>query len=271
MVTWNRRFLINHVLYNIWRNDFPFKLVVIDNASTDSTRKYLLKHQDKIDKLILNKKNIGCNAFNQGIHYVEGNYVCLQADDHILPSNWVENMYQTVKTVEKKMKVGWICSTNTVAYPKKWYKKPMTFEQWRSLPKLKMIPWHKRWLSRTVTKTFKFGKTVYKEAKAVGSGSTIIPIKTFRKVGLFRSYGLRGLYDGEWNSRIRVYGFSGGYTLNASILHVKETYLRPEKYRHGKASLIPTRKQKAQMNKDFRENAVSARKGIPPPSVPKLV
>ena len=270
LLTWNRRYLVNHALYNLLKNKFPFKLVVIDNASTDGTREYLLEHKDEIDELILNKRNIGCVAFNDGIRKAEGNYVTLQADDNILQPNYLRKMYSVVKTVEKRMKIGWICSANMVAYPKKWYTKPMSFEEWSYHPEIRILRWNKRWLATTVTKTFRWGTIIYKEAKAVGSGGTIIPIKTLKKIGLFRTYGLRGLYDGEWNSRLRMYGYSAGYTLNASLIHVKEVYLRPKRHKEGKASLKPSAKQKAEMKRHFRENALYAKKGLPPPSVPKL-
>lgn len=277
-LTWNRRYLIHSVLYNVWRNNFPFKLVIVDNNSTDGTREYLLEHKDEIDTLILKRKNFGCVVLNEAIRHAASSskYVALNADDHILHPKWAETMYQAIKAAEQKIKIGYISSILHYAIPKKGsmeYLKThkIPYEQFFNNPWIRIDPWNGTIERTTCTSSIKFGNMIYTDARAVGGGGTIIPINTFKKLGLFRSYGLRGLYDGEFRSRCAQYGLRVGYLWSTAFVHVKEMFLNPERYADGYRSIRPTAEQQAQLNRDSLENQKSAKKGIPPPSAPQLL
>lgn len=276
MLTWNRRYLIHSVLHNIWRNNFPFKLVVIDNNSTDGTREFLLEHKDEIDTLILKRKNIGCAAFNEGIKEAEGNYLSIQADDHILPPNWMQKMYNAIRTVKRHIKnIGYISSAIHYAIPKKdtlsyLRNHKLPYEHWFGNAHIRIDPWKGTHERKTHFTIYHFDKVTYMDARAVGNGGTIIPLSTFKKIGLFRTYGLRGLYDGEWRGRCKLYGLRAGYTTNTAFVHVKEFHLRPKRVKEAYASIKPTAKQLKMLGRDQRENKKYAKKGVPPPSVPKL-
>ena len=108
------------------------------------------------------------------------------------------------------------------------------------------------------------------DARAVGNGGAMIPRSTFQKLGLFRTYGLRGLYDGEFRSRCKQYDLRVGYVTNTAFVHVKENFLFPDRVAAAYASIKPTATQQAQLTLDVRENRIWASKGVPPPSVPKL-
>ena len=70
--------LLNRVL-NIQVNK---QLIVVDDASSDGTQELLLKYKNKIDKLILHKKNLGKGAcIKSAQKYVKGNYVGIQDAD----------------------------------------------------------------------------------------------------------------------------------------------------------------------------------------------
>lgn len=71
VTTYNLENYISQALDSILnqKTDFPFKIVIADDASTDNTldiiKKYKKKHQDKID-LILQERNVGslCNSIS---------------------------------------------------------------------------------------------------------------------------------------------------------------------------------------------------------------
>lgn len=268
-LTWNRRYMINHVLHNLFKNDFPFKTVIVDNASTDGTREYLLEHKDEIDELILKTINVGCVALNEAIRRAEGDYISIQADDHILSSNYLESMYHAIKTIEKEKNVGYVSSILHYALPRKWYKTPMTYEEWMNNPEIQINKWEETSEKKSITHTHKFDDVIFQEAKHIGSGGTIIPKRTFERIGLFRSYGLRGVYDGEFKLRCLTYGLSVGYTPCTAFLHVKEHFTNPKRYKAGIASLTEP-KALAQLKKDMEENRKAAQRNVPPPSVPIL-
>lgn len=278
-VSFNRRFVINHALYSLRRNDLPFKLVVIDNGSTDGSRKYLLEHKDEIDELILNEENLGCSiAYNEGIRRCEGNYVSLQGDDHVLAPHWIDQMYHIVKTLEQHVEdfkhtgdLGYVSSILHYILPKQWYEKPMTYEEWMNHPGIRKDLWEGTLEARSVGKTYRYGDVVYQETGLVGNAGTVFPIRTFEQLGLFRThYGLRGLYDGEFRQRCAIYNRSVGYTPNVAFLHLKEHFLRPEMVEYAHACLRPTPQLMKQLGIDFEEDKKAAKLGIPPPSVPKL-
>ncbi len=282
-LTWNRRYLIQSVLSNIWSNKFPFKLIIIDNNSTDGTREYLLKHKNRIDELILNDKNEGCKALNTAIRHAEGKYITIQADDHILHPKWVKTMYLAIKTIQKKVKnIAYVSSALHYAIPRKGSLKylknhKIPYKQWFNNSYVRIDPWKKTHERKTHYTIHHFltgkknpKKITYMDARAVGNGGSIIPISTFKKLGLYRTFGLRGLYDGEFRSRCKQYGLRVGYTTNTAFVHVKENFLFPKRVKQAYASIKPTPKQKIMLQKAVRENRASAKKGIPPPSVPKL-
>lgn len=272
ILTWNRRYMINHVLHNLFRNDFPFKTVIIDNASTDGTKEYLVEHKDEIDRLILNERNVGCVAYNDGIRLCDGNYVSLQGDDHVLEPHWIDRMYHAVKTIENNVgNFGYVSSILHYALPRQWYEQPMTYDRWVKHPDIRVDPWEGTVESKSINKTHRYdGNVTYQEALLVGNSGTIFPMRTFKRLGLFRTYGLRGLYDGEFRHRCRIYGLSVGYTPDAAFLHVKENFVNPERVTNAFASVKPTPQQMEKLLKDFEEDKEAAQKRIPPPSAPKL-
>jgi len=90
VVTYNRRHLLQQTLEGIFeRTETPYRLIVIDNHSTeDDTVDYLktLKEAGKIDVLILCEKNIGlAPAYTLSMDYVESEYFVCANDDLVVP------------------------------------------------------------------------------------------------------------------------------------------------------------------------------------------
>ena len=69
--------------------NYPYEIIVIDNASTDESAKYLNFIQSKYDniKAVFNDKNIGFSAANnQAAKYARGKYLMILNSDVIVPT-----------------------------------------------------------------------------------------------------------------------------------------------------------------------------------------
>ncbi len=82
---------------NIIKNTlYPYRLILIDNASGDDTRKYLesLKNRNPLDvELIRNEENLGfVKAVNQGLKISSAPYICILNNDTIPAPGWLEKM-----------------------------------------------------------------------------------------------------------------------------------------------------------------------------------
>lgn len=103
--------IVRHTLY-------PYRLIIIDNASEAATRDYLasLKGRKEISlKLIRNEKNLGfVKAVNQGIGASDAPYICIMNNDTIATKGWLEVM---ISAMESHDNVGLINPTsNTFSY-----------------------------------------------------------------------------------------------------------------------------------------------------------
>jgi len=83
---------------------YPHKFIIVDNGSSDSTRKYL----DKLKKtfsdftLIRNNSNLGfVKAVNQGILASRARYLCILNNDVYVTKNWLKNLIKTIELAPK--------------------------------------------------------------------------------------------------------------------------------------------------------------------------
>ena len=77
--------------------------IVIDNASTDDTKDYLISLDSKI-KIITNEENLGCSrSWNQGIKNSKGDWVIILNNDVRLSSGWLRSLIDAA--VEKNLQV----------------------------------------------------------------------------------------------------------------------------------------------------------------------
>ncbi len=69
---------------------YPFEVIVVDNASSDGTEKYLESLEDKIIT-IRNEKNLGfAKACNQGAGIAKGKYLLFLNNDTIVTEGWLD-------------------------------------------------------------------------------------------------------------------------------------------------------------------------------------
>ena len=90
----------------------PFRLLVIDNNSTDQSKVFLqAKLQDKYfrDKmqLVFNKKNLGvAKAWNQAVRMTSGRYIVFLNPDLKFTKDWLLKLTQSAARHKKAMVIG---------------------------------------------------------------------------------------------------------------------------------------------------------------------
>jgi len=72
-------------------HDEPWKLLVVDNASTDSTKQIIQSYSDKLPLTYLHEARKGKNvALNSALPYIEGDIVIFTDDDVIPNADWLQ-------------------------------------------------------------------------------------------------------------------------------------------------------------------------------------
>ena len=117
MAVWNNLELTRNCINSIVKNtEIEYKLIIIDNASDDETKKYLEQLKGKEGSrvlLIRNECNLGfIKAVNQGMRILEAPYVCLINNDTVVTKGWLSEM---IRAAESSSRIGLINpSSNTL-------------------------------------------------------------------------------------------------------------------------------------------------------------
>ena len=69
---------INKLLEKVINLEIKKQIIVIDDASIDGTKEYLLANQDKLDKLICHEKNVITPSWNKPFSVKEKNWSLLK-------------------------------------------------------------------------------------------------------------------------------------------------------------------------------------------------
>lgn len=99
---WNNLILTKTCIDSIKRHtSFPHRIVVVDNASDASTRKYIeTLAAEEGDKIIVirNTENRGfVRAVNQGMKRSDAPYVCIMNNDTVATEGWLGEMVQVLR------------------------------------------------------------------------------------------------------------------------------------------------------------------------------
>jgi GT2 family glycosyltransferase len=117
IAVWNNLKLTESCIDSIIENtDVGYRLIIIDNASNDETKKYLEQLRDKEGPRILlirNESNLGfIKAVNQGMRLSGAPYVCLINNDTVVTKGWLGEM---IRVAESSPRIGLINpSSNTL-------------------------------------------------------------------------------------------------------------------------------------------------------------
>jgi GT2 family glycosyltransferase len=111
---WNELVVTTECIDSIVRHThYPYRLVIIDNASDAPTRDYLRSLKDRKGlrvELIRNEKNLGfVKAVNQGIDFAVAPYVCIMNNDTVATDGWLDIM---IGAVEDNADVGLLNPTS---------------------------------------------------------------------------------------------------------------------------------------------------------------
>lgn len=109
IVNYNTRGYLEGCLSSIQRHtDYPHKLIIIDNNSTDDSKVFLEKIKNSPGvTVIYNKENVGtARAWNQGIRTGDGKYLLFLNPDTLVLPNWLKKMVQVAESDPKIAVVG---------------------------------------------------------------------------------------------------------------------------------------------------------------------
>jgi GT2 family glycosyltransferase len=111
LLTHNGLKLTEDCIDSIYRFSIPsfFELIIIDNASSDATPRYLsrIARQKENIKVIYNKKNLGfARACNQGASFARGYYLLFLNNDTSVTQGWLREMLKVFKEEKKVGVVG---------------------------------------------------------------------------------------------------------------------------------------------------------------------
>lgn len=102
IVNWNGGQIFNNCLRSLSRLKYPnFELIIVDNASQDSSQNLYKKFASLASKTILikNDQNLGfAPANNQGALRARGKYILLLNNDTKVPSNFLKSMVNKMET-----------------------------------------------------------------------------------------------------------------------------------------------------------------------------
>ncbi len=110
LLSYNQKKYTQECIESIYKNtNANFELIIIDNNSTDGTKKYLeeLKTQKENVKIIFNSENKGFpQGINQGILNAKGDYILVANNDIVVTKNWLNRMIEIAESDEKIGIVG---------------------------------------------------------------------------------------------------------------------------------------------------------------------
>ena len=94
ILNYNGKKYLESCLNSLLSMNYPnFKLVVIDNGSTDGSLDYMTTHYPEIDLIHLFKNCGYASAINAAMNFVKSEYVAFLNNDVIVDPNWLQEMF----------------------------------------------------------------------------------------------------------------------------------------------------------------------------------
>ena len=182
-----------------------FKILVVDNASTDGSVEYMKEEYPEIETLVLEKNYGFSKAVNVGIRHADTPYVLLLNNDTTVEPHFVLEM---IRAIERSR---YICSVSSkmiqMYHP----------EQIDSAGDLyTVIGWGIcRGAGRSIT-----NYTEDCEIFSACAGAAIYRRELFKKIGYFDENHFAYLEDIDVGYRAKIYGYKNVYCPSALVYHV---------------------------------------------------
>jgi GT2 family glycosyltransferase len=210
MVTYNRLDFTKRMLDSFWKTTKgPFRLIIVDNGSTDGTRDFLEKMAESASSpvhLHFNSLNKGIAVGrNQGLLLADrygpaDELMCTIDNDVELPENWLQQCVDIISD-NPRMAIG------------------VSFES----EDYQLVTRNK--------KTFQI-----KGKGNLGTACSVFSRELHKQIGFFTTdYGLYGEEDADWYFRARLVGWEMGY-LQHKGTHFDEIIEAAEGYRDFKTA-----------------------------------
>lgn len=224
MVTYNRLELTKRMLESFFKTtDTPYRLIVIDNGSTDGTVEWLqqLNIEPPLCQGVFKyffKKNMGISiGRNQGLFIADGYkdpYLCTVDNDVEFPANWLSDCIEVMQA-NPKYSIG-VSFEDPIHYCHQLTKNGQTFQ--------------------------------YKSKGNLGTACMVFDRDLHNKIGYFTTeYQKYGEEDANWGFRARLAGYNLGYIMKPGK-HLGIAELDTGEYRDFKDEC--RKKNVAQFQKD---------------------
>ena len=182
-----------------------YKVLVIDNASTDGSLEYMKEHYPKIEVIALDKNYGFSKAVNVGIQHSTTPYVILLNNDTTVDPHYVEEM---VKAIERSPRIFSVSSKMIQMYH------PELIDSAGDLYTL--LGWGVcRGTGRPVS-----NYTEADEIFTACAGAAIYRRSAFSKIGYFDENHFAYLEDIDIGYRAKIYGYKNTYCPTALVYHV---------------------------------------------------
>ena len=182
-----------------------FKILVVDNASSDGSIEYMKEHYPDIEVIALDKNYGFSKAVNIGIRHSRTPYVILLNNDTTVDTHYVEEM---VKAIEKSPRIFSVSSKMIQMYH------PDLIDSAGDL--YTILGWAVcRGSGRPATNYAEPG-----EIFTACAGAAIYRRSAFARIGYFDENHFAYLEDIDVGYRARIYGYKNMYCPTALVYHV---------------------------------------------------
>lgn len=182
------------------------EIIIVDNASTDESVKYIKNRYSNIVKLICLEKNYGFSkAVNEGIKNSNSEFVVLLNNDTELHKEWLLELYNCIKDDESIFSV---CS------------KMLRFDNRNIIDDVgdeyTIFGWARKIGDGELSDKYKESREVFSSC----AGAAIYRTSIFKKIGLFDENFFAYLEDMDISYRARIYGYKNYYSAKAKVYHI---------------------------------------------------
>ncbi len=182
-----------------------FKILVVDNASTDGSVEYMKKEYPEIETLVLDQNYGFSKAVNVGIRHADTPYVLLLNNDTTVDPHFVREM---IRAIERSRYIFSVSSKMIQMYH------PELIDSAGDL--YTAIGWGIcRGAGRSIT-----NYTEDCEIFSACAGAAIYRRELFKKIGYFDENHFAYLEDIDVGYRAKIYGYKNVYCPSALVYHV---------------------------------------------------